>query len=135
MQMVEMNFRAKLVTFGEGTHEEMTATLPEMPKDQNGPELANRFGSTAIDKSVLAEPRRIRDRMGRGDFPFCQLATRAREDEGPSNGDPHRNCIEALVFLTGLTGRCRCAKKRDKTISAQRCSSSHSSMYSFSCPL
>jgi len=42
----------------------MTATLPEMPKIQNGPDVANRFGSTAIDKSVLAvpEPRRIRDR-------------------------------------------------------------------------
>jgi hypothetical protein len=35
-EQVEVNFRAKLVTLGEGTHEEMTATLPEMPKDQNG---------------------------------------------------------------------------------------------------
>ena len=62
---VEVVFRARLATLGEGAQEEMAATTPATPKHQDGPrsrELANR--SRAIDKSVLAvpEPRRIRDR-------------------------------------------------------------------------
>ena len=66
-EQVDMAFQAKLATFGDGDHVEISATTPETRKTLRGPrpaEPVNSLRSKTIDKSVLAvpEPRRIRDR-------------------------------------------------------------------------